>query len=74
MAPQPRRWRLLRHSFVLAKRGVINMLRTPESLIDVTLQPIIFLAMFTYIFGGAIAHAPGIGHGRGPLDHFWETR
>ena len=20
---------------------------------------------------GAIAHAPGIGHGRGPLDHFW---
>jgi hydroxymethylpyrimidine/phosphomethylpyrimidine kinase len=21
---------------------------------------------------GAIAHAPGIGHGRGPLDHFWE--
>jgi hydroxymethylpyrimidine/phosphomethylpyrimidine kinase len=24
--------------------------------------------------GGAIAHAPGIGHGRGPLDHFWETR
>jgi hydroxymethylpyrimidine/phosphomethylpyrimidine kinase len=23
---------------------------------------------------GAIAHAPGIGHGRGPLDHFWEHR
>ena len=23
---------------------------------------------------GAIAHAPGIGHGRGPLDHFWEWR
>lgn len=22
--------------------------------------------------GGAIAHAPAIGHGRGPLDHFWE--
>ena len=21
---------------------------------------------------GAIAHAPGIGHGRGPLDHFWD--
>jgi hydroxymethylpyrimidine/phosphomethylpyrimidine kinase len=20
---------------------------------------------------GAIAHAPAIGHGRGPLDHFW---
>ena len=23
---------------------------------------------------GAIRHAPGIGHGRGPLDHFWERR
>jgi hydroxymethylpyrimidine/phosphomethylpyrimidine kinase len=23
---------------------------------------------------GAIAHAPEIGHGRGPLDHFWEFR
>jgi hydroxymethylpyrimidine/phosphomethylpyrimidine kinase len=23
---------------------------------------------------GAIAHAPGLGHGRGPLDHFWEWR
>ena len=21
---------------------------------------------------GAISHAPGIGHGRGPLDHFWQ--
>jgi hydroxymethylpyrimidine/phosphomethylpyrimidine kinase len=24
--------------------------------------------------GGAIAHAPGIGHGRGPLNHFWNLR
>jgi hydroxymethylpyrimidine/phosphomethylpyrimidine kinase len=23
---------------------------------------------------GAIAHAPGIGHGHGPLDHFWQRR
>jgi hydroxymethylpyrimidine/phosphomethylpyrimidine kinase len=23
---------------------------------------------------GAIAHAPGIGHGRGPLNHFWAPR
>ncbi len=35
---------------------MINTIRTPEALIDVTLQPIIFLLMFTYIFGGAIAH------------------
>jgi oleandomycin transport system permease protein len=44
-----------RHAIVLAKRSLIKTYRTPEALIDVTLQPIIFLAMFTYIFGGAIA-------------------
>ena len=44
----------LRHIFALAKRSLIKMYRTPEALIDVTLQPIIFLLLFTYIFGGAI--------------------
>jgi oleandomycin transport system permease protein len=29
--------------------------RSPEALIDVTMQPVIFLLMFTYIFGGATA-------------------
>ena len=48
--------RLVRHSVVLAKRNLIGVMRNPEALIDVTLQPVIFLAMFTYIFGGAIAH------------------
>jgi oleandomycin transport system permease protein len=46
--------RLIRHSLVLAKRSLIGVVRNPEALIDVTLQPIIFIAMFTYIFGGAI--------------------
>ena len=45
----------LRHALVVAKRSLIKTWRTPEALIDVTLQPVIFLAMFTYIFGGAIA-------------------
>lgn len=45
----------LRHVIALAKRSLIKTWRTPEALIDVTLQPVIFLAMFTYIFGGAIA-------------------
>ncbi len=44
-----------RHARVLAKRNLIKTWRTPEALIDVTLQPVIFLGMFTYIFGGAIA-------------------
>jgi oleandomycin transport system permease protein len=47
---------LLRHSLVLARRSLIKTWRTPEALIDVTLQPVIFIALFTYVFGGAIAH------------------
>jgi len=46
---------LLRHSVALARRSLIKTVRTPEALIDVTLQPVIFLLLFTYIFGGALA-------------------
>jgi oleandomycin transport system permease protein len=56
---RPKRYALLRHSLALAQRSLIKTMRTPEALIDVTLQPVIFLALFTYVFGGAIA---GTGH------------
>ena len=46
---------LVRHSMSLAKRSLIKTMRTPEALIDVTLQPAIFLVIFVYIFGGAVA-------------------
>src|SRR5471032_1610808 len=49
-----RRWRTLRHALALAKRSLIKTMRTPEALIDVTLQPVIFLLLFTYVFGGAL--------------------
>jgi oleandomycin transport system permease protein len=45
----------VRHSLALARRSLIKTVRTPEALIDVTLQPVIFLLIFTYLFGGAIA-------------------
>jgi oleandomycin transport system permease protein len=51
--PSLRRW--LRHALVLARRSLVKLRRTPEALIDVTLQPAIFLGLFTYIFGGAVA-------------------
>jgi oleandomycin transport system permease protein len=53
-AAQAPSWRWLRHALVLAGRSLVKMRRTPEALIDVTLQPVIFLGLFTYIFGGAI--------------------
>ncbi len=46
----------LRHALALANRSLLKTMRTPEALIDVTLQPIIFLLLFTYIFGGAISN------------------
>ena len=45
----------MRHSAALAKRSIIKLTRTPEAFIDVTLQPVIFLVIFVYIFGGAVA-------------------
>lgn len=53
--PNPRPFRLVRHSLALAKRSLIKTWRTPEALIDVTLQPVLFLIIFVYIFGGAVA-------------------
>ena len=44
-----------RHALVLAKRNMIKMVRMPEQFIDVTLQPVIFLVLFVYVFGGALA-------------------
>jgi oleandomycin transport system permease protein len=46
---------LARHSVALARRSLIKTIRTPEALLDVTLQPVIFLLLFTYLLGGAIA-------------------
>jgi oleandomycin transport system permease protein len=52
----PRRpFPLVRHSLALTKRSLIKTWRTPEALIDVTLQPALFLVIFVYIFGGSVA-------------------
>ncbi|MEJ8280368.1 ABC transporter permease [Pseudonocardia spirodelae] len=45
----------VRHGLSLARRGVVTTIHSPEALLDVTLQPVIFLLLFVYVFGGAIA-------------------
>jgi oleandomycin transport system permease protein len=50
MLPAP-----VRHSFTLAWRTLLRIRRTPEQLLDVTLQPPIFILLFVYVFGGAIS-------------------
>ncbi|GAA3152376.1 ABC transporter permease [Streptomyces rectiviolaceus] len=44
-----------RHSLALAGRGVTKFIKSPARLVDVVLTPIVFLLMFVYLFGGAIA-------------------
>jgi len=39
----------------MAWRALKKMRRNPEQFFDVTLQPLLFTAMFAYIFGGAIS-------------------
>ncbi|MBA3420489.1 MAG: ABC transporter permease [Thermoleophilaceae bacterium] len=36
-------------------RGMLKIKHVPEQLLDVTLTPVLFLLMFTYLFGGALA-------------------
>ncbi len=43
------------NSLTMAYRGLLKVRHTPEQLLDVTAQPILFTLMFTYLFGGAIA-------------------
>jgi ABC-2 type transport system permease protein len=46
--------------WVLTKRSLIRIRREPETLSDVTIQPVLFVLMFAYVFGGAIGGS-GIG-------------
>ena len=43
---------------VLARRNLSHIRQTPEKLMDVTIQPLMFVLLFAYVFGGAI-HVPG---------------
>jgi ABC-2 type transport system permease protein len=40
---------------VFARRNVEHIRQIPEKLLDVTIQPLMFVLLFAYVFGGAIA-------------------
>lgn len=46
---------ILSQTLVMAWRALRKMTRNPEQFIDVTAQPLLFTAMFAYVFGGAIS-------------------
>ena len=46
--------RALRHALTLAWRSLVRIRRNPDQLLDVTLQPVVFVTLFVFLFGGAI--------------------
>jgi ABC-2 type transport system permease protein/oleandomycin transport system permease protein len=48
----------LRDSWEMVLRNLIHIKRTPELLLDVTLSPIMFVLLFSLVFGGAIDTGP----------------
>jgi oleandomycin transport system permease protein len=46
----------MRNTFTLTWRSVLKIRTNMEDVIGLSLQPIMFLLLFTYVFGGAIAH------------------
>jgi ABC transporter DrrB family efflux protein len=55
------RWQLL-DTLVLARRNLAHVRQIPEKLIDATLQPVMFVLLFAYVFGGVIHIAGGSYH------------
>lgn len=46
---------MVANALTLAWRNMAQLKHSPEKLLDVTLMPIVFLLLFLYVFGGAVA-------------------
>jgi ABC-2 type transport system permease protein len=51
----------LTDAWVLARRGLLRTLRTPQAAIAAVTSPVLFLVLFRYVFGGAI-HITGLSY------------
>ena len=52
--PEIRDTGLLRQSLTIVRRNLIHIKRMPEMLLDVTIQPVMFVLLFAFVFGGSI--------------------
>ncbi|MFG2596923.1 ABC transporter permease [Streptomyces sp. NPDC048462] len=59
----------VRDSLVIAQRNLIRMTRIPEMILFGIIQPVMFVVLFTYVFGGSIA-IPGAGVSAGAYKEF----
>ena len=56
---RPPRASALSAALTFGWRGMLKIKHVPEQLLDVTITPVMFVLMFTYLFGGAIAGSTG---------------
>ncbi len=56
---RPPRASALSATLTFGWRGMLKVKHVPEQLLDVTITPVMFVLMFTYLFGGAIAGSTG---------------
>jgi ABC-2 type transport system permease protein len=56
---RPPRASALSAALTFGWRGMLKVKHVPEQLLDVTITPVMFVLMFTYLFGGAIAGSTG---------------
>ncbi|HZD78471.1 MAG TPA: ABC transporter permease [Actinomycetota bacterium] len=51
----PGREYVIRNTLTIARRNLMHIRSDPEQLVGMTIQPLMFLVLFVYVFGGAIA-------------------
>jgi oleandomycin transport system permease protein len=47
------------NTLTIARRNLLHIKATPEQLVEMSIQPLMFLVLFVYVFGGAIAGSSG---------------
>ncbi len=53
---------LLQESMTVVWRNLLHIRRMPEMLLDVTIQPVMFVLLFAYVFGGSIDVRGGVSY------------
>jgi ABC transporter DrrB family efflux protein len=59
VAPRPRLGWLITDSIAVSRRHLLKITRVPESLFFALIQPVMFVLLFAFVFGGAIDVGPG---------------
>ena len=62
LRPTTHQTSVVQQSWIMVKRNMIHTKRMPEMLSDVTVQPIMFVLLFAFVFGASIANTGGASY------------